>query len=163
MMEVDTRRTLVLRRTPTRDFKNQQLPSASLFCYYQLVTSKGEMSCWVPSVVISCTWTATSSPKKLVTDKRGLLCCQDNATEAIVKSYGHCAVNFSAGLQRPTYRDTLWHKDTQRRQRTMTELDASEDATRRRKDGTEAGWRQKKSVSKTLLNTEIKEQRKACV
>lgn len=49
----------------------------------------------------------------------------------------------------------------------MTELDASEDVARRRKDGTEEGWRgegrQKESFSKTLLNTEIKEQRKAYV
>ncbi|MEQ2214328.1 hypothetical protein XENOCAPTIV_001642, partial [Xenoophorus captivus] len=88
-----------------------------------LMSSQGKMSCCVHSMVISCTWTRTSLPKKPTADKRVLLRCQDNATASIVKSYGHCVVNFSAGLRRPTYRDTLRHKDTQRRQRTMTELD----------------------------------------
>lgn len=64
-------------------------------------------------------------PKKPTADKRGLFCCQDNATAAFVKSQGYCVFCFFAGLPRPTYRGTLQHKHKQRRQRAMTELDAS--------------------------------------
>lgn len=52
-------------------------------------------------------WTRSPLPPVPATDKRGLRSCQDNATVAIVKSHGYCAVSFSccfaeAHIQRHT-------------------------------------------------------------
>lgn len=91
--------------------------------------------------------------------KGPLLRCQDNATAAIVKSQGYCVVDFSAALQRPAQysRHTETHTPAQTHTKTTAECDrigrfySSEEAARRKKDGTEG--EQKRSVSKKKKNT----------
>lgn len=91
-----------------------------------------------------------------------LLCCQDNATAAIVKLQGYCVLFLcqfaKARVVQQTHRDTLQHKHTQRRQRNVTELDASTPLKKLlgdKKDRTEEGTKEER-FKKTLLHAQIK-------
>lgn len=99
-----------------------------------------------------------------------LLCCQDNATAAIVKLQGYCVLFLcrfaKARVVQQTHRDTLQHKHTQRQQRNVTELDAStllKKLLGEKKTGQRRG--QKRSVSKKhfcMPRSKAAEKRKAC-
>lgn len=96
--------------------------------------------------------------------KGPLFRCQDNATAAIVKSQGYCVVDSSVGFAEGPHtvdthtRHTPAQTHTQRRQRNVTELDASTPLKMLlggRKDGTEGG-NKRGTFQKTLLNAQIK-------